>query len=158
MNGFILGKWVQSRERNRVKSCSHAEISLQFASMSPECHLLKKAQNVIICNTNQMRKSSDVNFPKNEKWTMYIQKFIWNIQKCGKFFIFVCFRIHPPEFFKEKYGVDQCCFSDEVAKIVKSMNPSLLLTLVSACTIHFYRIYEYMTAGLPIYAHPLGLN
>ncbi|KAL8194638.1 UNVERIFIED_CONTAM: hypothetical protein K2H54_027296, partial [Gekko kuhli] len=38
-------------------------------------------------------------------------------------------KIHPPEFFKKKYAVAEVRYTDEIATVLASKNPSVLLTL-----------------------------
>ncbi|XP_064414568.1 xaa-Pro dipeptidase isoform X2 [Latimeria chalumnae] len=38
-------------------------------------------------------------------------------------------KIHPPEHFKKKYAVDEVCYTSDIAEVLKSMKPSVLLTL-----------------------------
>ncbi|XP_013417625.1 xaa-Pro dipeptidase-like [Lingula anatina] len=38
-------------------------------------------------------------------------------------------KIHPPEHFKDKYGVDKVKFVEDIATVLKNMNPSKLLIL-----------------------------
>ncbi|XP_020653507.3 xaa-Pro dipeptidase [Pogona vitticeps] len=38
-------------------------------------------------------------------------------------------KIHPPEYFKQKYAVNEVHYTDELSQVLASKNPSLLLTL-----------------------------
>ena len=47
-------------------------------------------------------------------------------------------KLHSLEDFKKRYGVDETYYSDEIAKVLKEKNASLLLTLVSGTLFSFY--------------------
>ncbi|KAM6430003.1 xaa-Pro dipeptidase isoform 2-T2 [Liasis olivaceus] len=38
-------------------------------------------------------------------------------------------KIQPPEYFKEKYAINEVCYTDEIASVLASKKPSVLLTL-----------------------------
>ncbi|KAL7978757.1 hypothetical protein Chor_013246 [Crotalus horridus] len=51
-------------------------------------------------------------------------------------------KIHPPEYYKEKYSVNEVHYTDEIASVLASKNPSVLLTLVSAKMHSLVLIYD----------------